>query len=82
MPSSTISRPLYGGRGLKSKTKFVNYNQPVSPSIRRAWIEIADMKLNECRKESPSIRRAWIEILYSIFLVEKVYVALYTEGVD
>ncbi len=34
----------------------------VSPSPRRAWIEIVMCRLYRVREESPSPRRAWIEI--------------------
>ena len=35
----------------------------MSPSIRRAWIEIDKSEYKSWTEASPSIRRAWIEIL-------------------
>ena len=39
-------------------------HQDMSPSSRRAWIEIAMKKLEESGQMSPSSRRAWIEMAY------------------
>ena len=54
----------------------------LSPSPRRAWIEITMIGLSTALAQSPSPRRAWIEI-YDIRL-DKIaeLVALPTEGVD
>ena len=46
-----LSRPPRGGRGLKLNNKAVNQLTRLSPSSRRAWIEIllyalADKELN------------------------------------
>ena len=35
----------------------------LSPSSRRAWIEMAQLRMNTNQMQSPSSRRAWIEIL-------------------
>ena len=56
----------------------------LSPSTRRAWIEIEDKNTQDFKLEvSPSTRRAWIEIVLwvqsSLMLYE---VALHPEGVD
>ena len=55
----------------------------MSPSTRRAWIEI----LNSSRVftaiiSSPSTRRAWIEIFYLQIFIIAQRVALHPEGVD
>ena len=54
----------------------------VSPSIRRAWIEILYLDDYFFQLPSPSIRRAWIEIAASYLALAADRVALYTEGVD
>ena len=54
----------------------------MSPSTRRAWIEIpCDVPLS-CVCESPSTRRAWIEIGISSRVQKTALVALHPEGVD
>ena len=55
----------------------------LSPSVRRAWIEIlvCNCKRTGSRK-SPSVRRAWIEIPSSRLAPERQYVTLREEGVD
>ncbi len=55
----------------------------LSPSSRRAWIEILAARagvLEPC--QSPSSRRAWIEMLSSTSTTSTVLVALLAEGVD
>ena len=55
----------------------------MSPSTRRAWIEIPLGKiLREQVPGSPSTRRAWIEIIVSRACAQKIIVALHSEGVD
>ena len=55
----------------------------LSPSPRRAWIEIPLFIKTNIRQTSPSPRRAWIEILESSALIHIfLRVALPTEGVD
>ena len=54
-----------------------------SPSVRRAWIEIAnEPPQSTLPAASPSVRRAWIEIGWP--RLESLYgpVALREEGVD
>ena len=55
----------------------------LSPSSRRAWIEI-DLKpcVFDGLGESPSSRRAWIEILISYTKISPNRVALLAEGVE
>ena len=78
-----MGRPPHGGRGLKCVIVDITNNFNVSPSPRRAWIEISlgqigltDIKL------SPSPRRAWIEINCFGYGSQFHTVALPTEGVD
>ena len=55
----------------------------LSPSVRRAWIEIVIRRSrchNRCR--SPSVRRAWIEIDLKGAYNASDLVALREEGVD
>ena len=56
----------------------------VSPSTRRAWIEInnAFTSASVGMVMSPSTRRAWIEIAYGVRPAFSVIVALHPEGVD
>ena len=54
----------------------------VSPSSRRAWIEIRNQARPATRETSPSSRRAWIEILCGTGEDINVAVALLAEGVD
>ena len=54
----------------------------MSPSSRRAWIEIRVEVDPTAYTMSPSSRRAWIEILSLGFLIFEHLVALLTEGVD
>ena len=55
----------------------------LSPSSRRAWIEICPSLPSErCRHRSPSSRRAWIEICCPGLLQAYYSVALLAEGVD
>ena len=75
-------RPPHGGRGLKSLSSMLLITSFMSPSPRRAWIEIAVLSSGCGALASPSPRRAWIEIVsWSGGTVTKV-VALPTEGVD
>ena len=61
----------------------LNFFQKLSPSSRRAWIEIRkEDKDYGNLKRSPSSRRAWIEILLRISTSISVAVALLAEGVD
>ena len=55
----------------------------LSPSSRRAWIEITNSWVTRGEaKRSPSSRRAWIEIQPSPSLNQRGDVALLAEGVD
>ena len=54
----------------------------MSPSSRRAWIEIDDAGMKRIHVMSPSSRRAWIEIGLPLFLSSLGGVALLAEGVD
>ena len=55
----------------------------LSPSSRRAWIEMELGMLEDWPKvRSPSSRRAWIEIWSIILRVYGFVVALLAEGVD
>ena len=55
----------------------------MSPSSRRAWIEIFPGPAPQRQRwRSPSSRRAWIEITYPSALRRRAYVALLAEGVD
>ena len=54
----------------------------VSPSSRRAWIEILRIHYFVSGKPSPSSRRAWIEIGGSPDRADLRRVALLAEGVD
>ena len=54
----------------------------VSPSSRRAWIEIFRALYSVAASRSPSSRRAWIEIVLSQVVQALRLVALRTEGVD
>ena len=54
----------------------------LSPSSRRAWIEIFQIREKQNENKSPSSRRAWIEIPHSATGYRTVCVALLAEGVD
>ena len=55
----------------------------LSPSVRRAWIEMRSGQCRSVTPMSPSVRRAWIEIFYFPFVpFTAFYVALREEGVD
>ena len=54
----------------------------LSPSSRRAWIEITNCCLIVRRRGSPSSRRAWIEISSNVSANRVICVALLAEGVD
>ena len=54
----------------------------MSPSSRRAWIEISLVGCLPAPPTSPSSRRAWIEILGTTCLRALAFVALLAEGVD
>ena len=57
-----LGRPPRGGRGSKSPTGPGRNPGLLSPSSRRAWIEIPLAEASELIIMSPSSRRAWIEI--------------------
>ena len=61
---------------------FKNYNGAVSPSSRRAWIEIFPGRQTRRLPSSPSSRRAWIEIPSYWSKATEAPVALLAEGVD
>ena len=54
----------------------------MSPSPRRAWIEICALTSFAGEIVSPSPRRAWIEITLLYKEIQRNTVALPTEGVD
>ena len=55
----------------------------LSPSVRRAWIEIRSIpSIWAERTGSPSVRRAWIEMLWADTPVCDAEVTLREEGVD
>ena len=55
----------------------------VSPSTRRAWIEInSSSMLSSVSARSPSTRRAWIEMPKTVRNAHGLLVALHPEGVD
>ena len=54
----------------------------MSPSPRRAWIEMTKFRKPKRFRKSPSPRRAWIEIPVPNIKPYAVGVALPTEGVD
>ena len=54
----------------------------LSPSSRRAWIEIITRLYRWKPKSSPSSRRAWIEIVFMRLFGTDGGVALLAEGVD
>ena len=54
----------------------------MSPSSRRAWIEIMLSPMSRAALASPSSRRAWIEILVAREVKRAALVALLAEGVD
>src|SRR5699024_10277000 len=54
----------------------------MSPSSRRAWVEISSFAGADLRFVwSPSSRRAWVEITKSVTVVQNINVALLAEGV-
>ena len=55
----------------------------LSPSMRRAWIEMIRLLSSTGGiLSSPSMRRAWIEIVPGSFPIARKHVALHAEGVD
>ena len=54
----------------------------MSPSSRRAWIEIQSKSYKIIKQMSPSSRRAWIEIFTRSSMSRPPRVALLAEGVD
>ena len=54
----------------------------MSPSSRRAWIEMPTLRGRRPATTSPSSRRAWIEISNPGSGAAWYYVALLAEGVD
>ena len=60
----------------------IRNNKIVSPSPRRAWIEIVIGRMFKAGMQSPSPRRAWIEIVIGRMFKAGMQVALPTEGVD
>ena len=61
---------------------YYGLQNKLSPSSRRAWIEIPQVKNRKKIAESPSSRRAWIEIFWSSKRRQRPSVALLAEGVD
>ena len=64
----------------KTDENFVRFC--LSPSTRRAWIEIVYPQKHNSAPLSPSTRRAWIEIAYDCKRLLLLVVALHPEGVD
>ena len=64
-----LGRPPHGGRGLKSNLPIALHCGLLSPSSRRAWIEIVEVYSVSPVTPSPSSRRAWIEIIVRILTV-------------
>ena len=62
MPQTTVALLAEGvGRNTHFRTELIN--GPVSPSSRRAWVEIDSARRHFCAaQKSPSSRRAWVEI--------------------
>ena len=58
------------------------YGLTPSPSSRRAWIEISQIRRSAPHTSSPSSRRAWIEIPLCLPRGPWLIVALLAEGVD
>ena len=55
----------------------------LSPSSRRAWIEMLALEVStSADSASPSSRRAWIEIFFLESKCTQLLVALLAEGVD
>ena len=54
--------PPCGGSGLKSVIPRMDGRSERSPSMRREWIEIANLSKRNVFPLSPSMRREWIEI--------------------
>ena len=54
----------------------------LSPSVRRAWIEMACALAMLDASGSPSVRRAWIEMSLRYRMYFWIVVALREEGVD
>ena len=78
-----VCRPPRGGRGLKSDLARCKITHTLSPSSRRAWIEITFDIMGEVQpRVSPSSRRAWIEIHRRERPPDVDGVALLAEGVD
>ena len=53
-----------------------------SPSMRREWIEIGELREDHTRSKSPSMRREWIEMLKCPTHSAWSCVSLHAEGVD
>ena len=64
------------------KNQLETTAEEVSPSTRRAWIEMVQVCLCLMRAESPSTRRAWIEMCTDARAKPPLLVALHPEGVD
>ena len=67
---------------MKYSVVLIDEARTVSPSPRRAWIEISMEFIKLMSTKSPSPRRAWIEISDSVYYFKDIVVALPTEGVD
>ena len=74
---------LAEGVDRNQSAKFAVRSTPLSPSSRRAWIEIESKNLHKkMAGASPSSRRAWIEIRQLSHGHYPFFVALLAEGVD
>ena len=61
---------------------YVRTQLPVSPSMRREWIEIDERNISGGKYKSPSMRREWIEMITNGMAGHALLVSLHAEGVD
>ena len=81
-PSPTTQVALLAeGVGRNSMNAGRRRPQALSPSSRRAWVEIYTPGALSGRLGSPSSRRAWVEIISTRGLALSTAVALLAEGV-
>ena len=67
---------------MKCQSMFQVLPESWSPSMRREWIEIQNIKETHYKETSPSMRREWIEIQNIKETHYKETVSLHAEGVD
>ena len=81
MPSNRVAlHPEGVDRNRPGAASFCN--RRMSPSTRRAWIEMLMVESTPSLYQSPSTRRAWIEIGGRERITVCTRVALHPEGVD